>query len=68
MGESAKKMGDVRPFPVHTLDSYSLAAETLEAAIWNLVIDEIDADFPTAWAIGILDRLKIEIRELDYEE
>ena len=59
---------NIQPFPVNTLDSYQLAADNLEAEIWNLLIDEIDANFPTDWAAGILDRLKDSIKYLEDEE
>ncbi len=65
---ATKKTGNVSPFPVNTLESYGLAAETLESEIWNLLIAEIDADFPTDWAVGILDKIKTDIQLLDYEE
>tara|TARA_R110000796_G_scaffold91496_1_gene195638 strand:+ start:80 stop:304 length:225 start_codon:yes stop_codon:yes gene_type:complete len=67
----AAKMGNIAPFPVNTIESYTLAAERLQNDIWNLAIDEIDADgagMPTDWVIGVLYRVIIEVQALDYEE
>ena len=66
----AAKMGNIAPFPVNTIESYSLAAARLQNDIWNLAIDEIDASaaMPTDWVIGVLYRVIIEIQALDYEE
>tara|TARA_R110000803_G_scaffold51844_2_gene106879 strand:+ start:1071 stop:1292 length:222 start_codon:yes stop_codon:yes gene_type:complete len=66
----AAKVGNIAPFPVNTIESYSLAAERLQNDIWNLAIDEIDANaaMPTDWVIGVLYRVIIEIQSLDYEE
>ena len=66
--ENKASANNVAPFPVNTLEAYQLAAGTLEAEIWNLIVPEIDADFPTDWVVGILERVKTEIQELDYEE
>ncbi len=59
--KKAKAPNNVSPFPVNSLQAYQLAAETLEAEIWNLLIEEIDADFPIDWAVGILEKVKQEI-------
>ena len=69
MTKLAKKPeANVKPFPVNTLASYQLAADNLEANLWNLLIDEIDADFPVDWAVGILERLKETVQYLEDEE
>ena len=64
------KKNNVAPFPVNTIESYTLGAEKLYTDIWNLAIDEIDAGagMPTDWAVGVLHRVIIEIQALDYEE
>lgn len=62
------KAANVTPFPVNTLHAFSLGADTLEADLWNLLIEEIDNDLPIAWAVGILEKLKSEIIELEYME
>ena len=69
MGAKAKKTKgtNVSPFPVNTLHAFSLGADTLEADLWNLLIEEIDNDMPIAWAVGILEKLKAEILALEYE-
>lgn len=68
--KAKKKAGatNIAPFPVHTLAAYNLAADTLYNDVWNLVIDEVNADMPADWAIGTLHRVIIEIQALDYEE
>ena len=69
MGAKAKKTkgSNVSPFQVNTLHAFSLGADTLEADLWNLLIEEIDNDMPIAWAVGILEKLKAEILALEYE-
>jgi hypothetical protein len=65
------KQSNIAPFPVNTLESYTLAAERLQNDIWNLAIDEVDAEgagMPTDWVVGVLHRVIIEIQALDYEE
>jgi len=64
------KQSNVAPFPVNTIESYTLGAETLYNEVWNLAIDEIDAGagLPTAWAIGVLQKVIVDIQMLDYEE
>jgi hypothetical protein len=65
------KQSNIAAFPVNTLESYTLAAERLQNDIWNLAIDEVDAEgagMPTDWVVGVLHRVIIEIQALDYEE
>jgi len=57
---------NIAPFPVNTLAAYQLAAETLETEIWNLIVPEIDANFPIDWIVGILNRVTIEVQEISY--
>lgn len=68
--KKAAKAANIAPFPVNTIESYSLGAEKLYTDIWNLAIDEIDAGagMPTDWAVGVLHRVIIELQALDYEE
>ena len=66
--KKSAKMVNVSPFPVNTLQAFSLGADTLETEIWNLVIEEVDNDLPIAWAVGILEKIKAEVLELEYEE
>lgn len=66
--KTKEQPSNIQPFPVNTLASYQLAADNLEASIWNLLIEEIEADFPADWAVGILDRIKESIMYLEDEE
>ncbi len=67
----AAKMGNITPFPVNTIESYTLAAERLQNDIWNLAVDEINAEgtgMPTEWVIGVLYKVIVDIQLIDYEE
>lgn len=66
--QSIERPDNIAPFPVNTLAAYELAAYTLETEIWNLIIPEIDANFPINWVAGILDRIKIEVQQISYME
>ena len=62
------KLSNVTPFPVNNIDATGIAAANLRVEIWNLLVDQIDADFPIEWAAGILDSVKIELLSLEDEE
>jgi len=62
------KLDNIAPFPVNTLAAYELAAQNLETEIWNLIVPEIDANFPVDWVVGVLERVKIEVQEILYME
>ena len=72
MATKAKKAKatNITPFPVTTIESYTLAAEALYNEVWNLAIDEIDAGagMPPDWACGVLQRVISDIQMLDYED